>query len=114
MFLKLSKIVVLAFLVAAFIFFKTDPSLAQSLPESLLESLPQAATDGASASPSAEQQKQIEKIKEEDLTKPEEEAAKQEFIRRFSKRPIEDVSIFNIAGFTVQYAVRSGVPANTI
>ncbi|HVT01629.1 MAG TPA: 7TM domain-containing protein [Patescibacteria group bacterium] len=53
-------------------------------------------------------------IKQEDLTKPEEAKARQEFIRLFNKRPINEPQFLNIMGYTVQYAVRSGVPVNTI
>lgn len=72
------------------------------------------ATNEASASPSAEKQKELEKLKEEDLTKPEEEKAKKEFLALFSKRQINELGFTNFMGFFVQYAVRSGVPANTI
>lgn len=72
------------------------------------------ATDEASASPSADQQKELEKIKEEDLTKPEEEKAKKEFLALFSKRQINEPGFTNFMGYSVQYAVRNGVPANTI
>ena len=53
-------------------------------------------------------------LKQSDLTKPEEERAKHEFITLFKKRPISDPDFINFIGYTVQYAVRSGVPVNTI
>lgn len=73
------------------------------------------ATDEASiATPSADKQKELEKRKEEDLTKPEEEKAKKEFLALFSKRQINEPGFTNFMGYAVQYAVRNGVPANTI
>jgi len=69
---------------------------------------------GELATPSAEQQKELEKRKEEDLTKPEEEKAKKEFLALFSKRQINDPGLTDFMGFFVQYAVRNGIPANTI
>lgn len=72
-------------------------------------------TDSASiATPSAEQQEELDRRQEEDLTKPEEEDAKREFFALFANRQIDDPNLFNFMGFFVQYAVRSGVPANTI
>jgi membrane-associated HD superfamily phosphohydrolase len=70
--------------------------------------------DGNQATPSAEKQKELEKIKEEDITKPEEEKEKKEFLALFSKRQINEPGITNFMGYAVQYAVKNGVPANTI
>lgn len=71
------------------------------------------ATESPTASESAKkEEKKI--IEEEDLTKPEEEEARKEFLALFSKRPIDEPNILNFGGFIVQYAVRNGVPANTI
>ncbi|MCR4324459.1 MAG: hypothetical protein NUV69_02105 [Candidatus Curtissbacteria bacterium] len=50
----------------------------------------------------------------EDITQPEEEVAREEFIRLFSRREITNLNFFNAGGYIVQSAVRSGVPANTI
>lgn len=67
------------------------------------------------ATPSADnKQKELEKIKEEDITKPEEEKAKREFLVLFSKRQINEPGFTNFMGYAVQYAIRNGVPANTI
>lgn len=54
------------------------------------------------------EQKQI------DLTSPEEAQARKEFTVLFLKRPINEPNFLNFMGYTVQYAVRSGVPVNTI
>lgn len=78
------------------------------------ESVEIQATESAKEATKSAGKEEVEKPKQEDLTKPEEEEAKKEFIELFSSRPIEDVNFFNFAGFFVQYAVRSGVPANTI
>lgn len=73
------------------------------------------ATDAATiASLSAEEQEELEKIRQEDITKPEEIEEKDEFLALFANRPIDSPTIFNFTGYAVQSAVREGVPANTI
>lgn len=77
--------------------------------------LPIVATDSAQvATISAQEQQILEKLKKEDITKPEETPEKQEFIALFSKRPITRLGITNFFAFLVQSAVLAGVPANTI
>lgn len=72
------------------------------------------ASEGAQTATSSAEKNELGKITEEDLTRPEEEESRREFLKLFSKRPIKDLNFYNFAGFTVQYAVRNGVPANTI
>ncbi len=60
------------------------------------------------------EQQQLEKLKKEDITKPEEEAEKGQILDLFANRPISNLTPFNFIAFTVQYAVGVGVPANTI
>jgi hypothetical protein len=61
-----------------------------------------------------QERQKLETIKKEDITRPEEPEEKGEFFELFSRRPIDRPNIFNIVGFTVQFAVNSGVPANTV
>lgn len=72
----------------------------------------QVSTDSASSSTSAKltthEKPQI------DLTSPEQRKAQEEFLALYAKRPIDNPTFLNIMGYTVQYAVRSGVPINTI
>lgn len=56
----------------------------------------------------------LERLKKEDITKPEEEEQKGQILDLFANRPISRLTPFNFIGFTVQYAVSVGVPANTI
>ena len=73
------------------------------------------ATESASlASPSANEHQMLQQIKKEDITNPEEEEAKREFFVLFAKRQISEPTWSNIMAFAVQYAVRTGVPANTV
>lgn len=73
------------------------------------------ATDSATvASLSAEEQEEIDRIRQEDITKPEEIDEREEYLALFANRPIETPTIFNFTGYAIQYAVREGVPANTI
>ena len=75
----------------------------------------QIATDEATlASLSAEERAELEKIKKDDITKPEEGDEKDEFLALFANRPLEEPTVFNFMGYSVQYAVKEGVPANTI
>ena len=87
------------------------PASAQNQ-DPLLENIE--ATESAEEATKSAEKEEIQKLTQEDLTKPEEDEAKKESIELFSSRPIEDITFFNFAGFFVQYAVRSGVPANTI
>lgn len=68
-------------------------------------------TNSAIATKSAkiENQNQIR-----DLTSPEQRRAQEEFLILYQKRPINEPDVINIGGFVVQYAVRNGVPVNTI
>lgn len=101
------KLIIAFFLI--FVFLSTvSPSYSQEI-NSAIDSPSTQASEVSTPSAKHEVDK-----KQEDLTKPEEEEAKKEFIALFSKRPIEDVTFLNFIGFFVQYAVRSGVPANTI
>lgn len=60
------------------------------------------------------EEERLEKIKKEDITKPEETEKKGEILDLFGNRPISSLTPFNFMGFTIQYAVGVGVPANTI
>lgn len=74
------------------------------------------ATDSAKiASPSAEEQRKIEAITKEDVTRPEEAEQREEFIALFAQRPVETITPFNFMAYALQYSVRTaGVPANTV
>jgi hypothetical protein len=49
-----------------------------------------------------------------DVTKPEEEREKEQVRQLFAQREAKDFTLINGMAYAVQYAVRSGVPANTI
>lgn len=66
------------------------------------------------ASPSAEEQEEIDRLKEEDVTRPEENERRSEVLVLFTQRPADDLTLLNGIAYGVQFAVRSGVPANTI
>lgn len=66
------------------------------------------------ASPSAEDAKKLEAIKVEDVTQPEKPEEKVGVFALFAQRPAREITITNFMAFAVQYAVRKGVPANTI
>jgi hypothetical protein len=73
------------------------------------------ATDSADATGSALQNKEeIEKIKKEDITKPEEPEEKGEIFTLFNARPADELKVTNFMAFFVQRSVATGVPANTI
>jgi hypothetical protein len=104
-------------LLALFAFSFTTPTLyaqeERSLPEVLLDTEEESATDEAKkASESAK--KKSEKDEVQDVTRPEEEEAKREYLELFKSRPIDRITPFNFMEYAVQYAVRQGVPANTI
>ncbi len=101
----------LSFLIAAVLIFsavhavyaqqKNSPS---TIPVTVQESLTEEATSQA----------QVADPPKEDLTKPEETKQKEEILSLFEKRLVEKPNFVNFMAFTVQHAVRVGVPANTI
>ena len=72
------------------------------------------ATDSANSSPSAEEVEALKKITEEDVTRPEEPASRDEILVLFEKRPAANLTPFNFAAFFVQESVKAGVPSRTI
>lgn len=81
------------------------------IPDILLDEQVDEATDAAKeATASAEKKK--EEIK--DVTKPEEEEARQEYLELFENRQVDNLTPINFMAYSVQYAVQHGVPANTI
>lgn len=72
------------------------------------------ATDSADSSPSAEEVEALKKIAEEDVTRPEEPASRDEILVLFEKRPANTLTPFNFAAFFVQESVKAGVPSRTI
>jgi len=95
-------LVFVALLVGFFLFAET--SLAQ------FETDPRA-SESATATKSAVLEEKQDVV---DLTSPEQRRAQEEFIALYRVRPIDEPSFFNIGGYIVQYAVRTGVPINTI
>lgn len=71
------------------------------------------ATRSGQATPSALTIPQ-EPLTKDDVTKPEEQEGKEEFLALFSKRPVRELTWRNFIAYSVQYAVRVGIPANTI
>lgn len=74
------------------------------------------ASDSADiATPSAEEQRKIDEIIKEDVTRPEEAERRVELVALFAQRPIDNITPLNFMAYSVQYAVRvAGVPANTV
>lgn len=52
--------------------------------------------------------------KQIDLTQPGGEQARKVYVGLYMKRPINDPDFLNIMEYTIQYAIRTGVPANII
>lgn len=73
-----------------------------------------ASESARTATLSAEQEEEIEQIKKEDVTRPEEEEVRDRILLLFDRRPITELTFLNVFGYSVQYAVGNGVPANTI
>lgn len=72
------------------------------------------ATDSADSSPSAEELEELKRIAEEDVTRPEEPASRDEILILFERRPAENLTPLNFAAFSVQESVKAGVPSRTI
>ncbi len=103
-------------LLAIIFFFNTTQIFAQrAVPTTPLVEVDETATQEAEASISAQQQQELQKLKEDDVTRvdPDEERNKR-IALLFANRNIESPNILNIIGYAVQYSVKSGVPANTV
>lgn len=68
-------------------------------------------TTTPTATPSATTTPKPEK---KDVTKPEGDADRKDFLALFNQRPAKDLTATNFIAYGVQYAVKQGVPANTI
>jgi len=64
------------------------------------------------ASAAAFQKIELEQIKKQDITNPEE--SPDDLAKLFARRPILKLTPFNFIAFTVQYAVGVGIPSNTV
>ena len=109
-----SKVIILL-LTLIFLFGLSFSALAQTkiinTPDVALDE----ATESAIASNSALQNKEeIEKIKKEDITQPEEPEEKDKIIVLFNSRPANNLTPTNFIAYFIQRSVAAGVPANTI
>lgn len=86
---------------------RTTPTATEELEDSL-------ATESAQSSPSAEEVAAIKKIKEEDVTIPEELEQRDEVFELFAKRPADTLNPLNFAAYSIQSSVKAGVPSRTI
>lgn len=57
---------------------------------------------------------QLERLREQDVTQPEEEGRKREFEELFERRPVDDINPINFIAYGVQYSYNTGIPANTL
>lgn len=94
-------------------FFAAPLSHAQELD---LSGTPTASPSGTEdASESAKADTEEKKLVEEDVTKPEEEPKRQEVLNKlFENRRADQLTATNFAPYAIQFAVRAGVPANTV
>lgn len=71
------------------------------------------ATDSADASESAQEKAEIERLQQQDVTRPE-GPEDQLALRLFEQRPAEELSWTNGLAYLVQASVKSGVPSRTV
>lgn len=112
------KIVYFLLLLAGFLGIFTSPANAQvRRPSPTLPPIqigPIASDSAEIATPSAEEQRKIDEIIKEDVTRPEEAERRLELVALFAQRPVEKITPLNFMAYGVQYAVKvAGVPANT-
>lgn len=85
------------------------------LPTSAQEELEdELASDSADGSPSAEELAELERIAEEDVTRPDEPDSRDEVLDLFAKRPANSLTPLNFTAYFVQESVKAGVPSRTI
>lgn len=83
--------------------------------EQSIDQIPLESTESSKeATSSTSEKERLEKLKQEDITKPEEEKQREEFLALFSKRHIDKLTPLNFMGYLVQYSIKVGVPANTV
>lgn len=109
---------------AAIVFFTSAPyarAQTEFIKPDSTETVLESTTEGDLASAEAEasaaaalQRQALERRKTEDVTQPEKPEQKDEILQLFERRRIEDVNFSNFFAYAVQYAVSTGVPANTI
>jgi len=80
----------------------------------LSEEILEATEEAEEASVSAEEKEKLEKLKKEDVTKPEPIEEKKDIFILFDQRPVDNLNISNFLAYGVQFAVKAGVPANTV
>lgn len=98
-----------------FFFFVSSAQAQVILPTSPLVETEEEATDEAEASPSAEAIAELERLRQEDVTRVEDNEERAQRIQQlFAERNIESPSITNFIAFAVQHSVRVGVPSNTV
>lgn len=75
-----------------------------------------AATTEAQATSEANlrEQRALQRIQKEDVTRPEPPEERDEILALFQQRPVKEVNLSNFFAYAVQHAVSVGVPANTI
>lgn len=113
------KIIISLVLSLAFLFLthqNTHAQVRRTTPTPIpVEIGPIASESAEIASPSAEEQRKIDEIIKEDVTRPEEAERRVELFALFAQRPIEKITPLNFMAYGVQYSVRvAGVPANTV
>jgi hypothetical protein len=106
---------ILLLLAVAFLFNTSEILAQRALPTAPLVEVDETATEEAEASISAEQQQELDQLKEDDVTRvdPDEERNKRIELL-FANRQIDSPNLINFIGYAIQYAVKSGVPANTV
>ncbi len=115
--LRLFSLTVIIFYAAATFLVNAEYSHAQIrlAPTTAEEELDdELATESATSSPSAEELEELRRIAEEDVTRPEEPASRDEILVLFENRPVENLTPFNFAAYSVQESVKAGVPSRTI
>ncbi|OIP57730.1 MAG: hypothetical protein COX79_04685 [Candidatus Levybacteria bacterium CG_4_10_14_0_2_um_filter_36_16] len=109
--MNIQKIVVIFFVTLFFATFLNSEAYAQ-MQNPFVDLIPQeiATQNAQTASTSAE----FSDIKKSDVTKPEGETEKKEVFTLFNRRPEKNPNFINFIAYSVQFAVRTGVPANTV
>ena len=106
---------ILGGVLTSIIFFVMPVSYAQSPQPAnstmILSADPELASDSA---PLASEAAQLEELLKENITQPEQIEQKSEILEVFARRPANKPTLTNFFAYTVQSAVRAGVPANTI
>lgn len=108
------RILLVSVLLLLCIIFPSGVTAQQPISQQTIEVNTPATSSADTASSSADIGKRLTDLTTEDVTKPEEKSEREKVLDLLKNRSISPVTPLNIMAYTVQSAIRTGLPANTV